>query len=72
MINNYKIYIKSKRSYLKRKKQLNREIRKLKKSFKIYKSYWGKRYRIRQIESRKDELYILRIMFNYNKYKNKH
>ncbi|MDJ8959765.1 MULTISPECIES: hypothetical protein [Clostridium] len=65
-INSYKGYINSKKIYLKRKKQLNREIKIIKRKKKKSKSI-GKKYFGRIIEKGKDDIYILRIMYNNRK-----
>lgn len=51
MIGSYKLYIKNKKDYLKRKKQLNREINNAKKLKNIYKGW--KRVRLAKIVIRK-------------------
>lgn len=69
-INSYKGYINSKKIYLKRKKQLNRELRIIKQRQRLCKAF-GRRYYQRIIEKGKDDIYILRIMYNYHKRENK-
>lgn len=68
IINDYKPYISNKRTYLKRKKQLNKEINKFKKNAKLFKG-WSRRYCNRQIKLRKDDIDILINLYNYNKSK---
>lgn len=66
MIGSYKLYIKNKKDYLKRKKQLNREINNAKKLKNIYKGW--KRVRLAKIVIRKkDEIGRLNIMYRYYK-----
>jgi hypothetical protein len=69
-ISSYKGYIDSKKIYLKRKKQLNREIRYFTKKKRMCKKF-GRRYFGKIVEKRMDDLYLLRIMYNYYKYENK-
>lgn len=69
-IDSYKGYIKSKKVYLKRKKQLNRELRVIKQRQRLCKSF-GRRYYQRIIDKGNDDIYILRIMYNYYKKENK-
>lgn len=66
MIGEYRLYIKNKKDYLERKKQLNREINKAKKLKIIYK--WWKRFRLTKIiNNKKDEIDRLNIMYRYYK-----
>lgn len=66
MIGEYRVYIKNKKDYLKRKKQLNRKINKAKKLKIIYKGW--KRFRLTKIiSSTKDEIDRLNIMYRYYK-----
>lgn len=62
-IDSYKGYITSKKVYLKRKKDLNREIKLIKRRQRLCKKV-GRRYLGRIIEKGKDDIYILRIMYN--------
>lgn len=65
-IGSYNGYVNSKRKYLKRKKELNRELRRLKK---IFKSSRGlrRRYCKNQISKCYDDIYILNLMYHYYK-----
>ncbi|GAA0107346.1 hypothetical protein PMY56_13505 [Clostridium tertium] len=66
MIGEYRLYIKNKKDYLERKKQLNREINKAKKLKIIYKGW--KRFRLTKIiNNKKDEIDRLNIMYRYYK-----
>lgn len=66
MIGEYRLYIKNKKDYLERKKQLNREINKAKKLKIIYKGW--KRLRLTKIiNNKKDEIDRLNIMYRYYK-----
>lgn len=70
MIGDYRFYIKNKRDYLKRKKQLNKEIDKTKKLKKIYKGW--KRFRLTKIiTNMQDQIDRLNIMYRYYKRINK-
>lgn len=69
MISSYKGYISSKKVYLKRKKQLNREIKHFKKCKRRCLAKGIKpRLNVDFINKRKDDVYILRLMWNYNKF----
>lgn len=69
-IGSYKGYIKSKKIYLKRKKELNRELRVIKQRQRLCKAFGRKYYQI-TIDKGNDDIYILRIMYNYYKRENK-
>lgn len=69
-IDSYKGYIGSKRKYLKRKKQLNRGLRSIKKRQKLCKAF-GRRYYQMIINKGKDDLWGLNLMYKYYKRKNK-
>lgn len=70
MIGDYRFYIKNKRDYLTRKKQLNKEIDKAKKLKKIYKGW--KRFRLTKIiANMQDQIDRLNIMYRYYKRINK-
>ena len=70
MIGDYRFYIKNKRDYLTRKKQLNKEIVKAKKLKKIYKGW--KRFSLTKIiRNRQDQIDRLNIMYRYYKRINK-
>lgn len=66
MIGDYRLYIKNKKDYLKRKKQLNKEISKAKKLKNISKGW--KRVRLTKIiRNMKDQIDRLNIMYRYYK-----
>ena len=68
-IDSYKGYINSKRIYLKRKKELIRELKKVKRKEKLSKGFKRNYYK-RIIEKGTDDLYLLNIMYNYHKREN--
>lgn len=70
MIGDYKSYINRKRTYLKRKKQLNREIKYFKKKIPRCKRL-GRRYFSKVVERKKDSIDRLNIMYRYYKRINK-
>ena len=64
MIGDYRLYIKNKRDYLKRKKQLNKEISKAKKLKNISKGW--KKFRLTKIiRNMEDQIDRLNIMYRY-------
>lgn len=66
MIGDYRLYIKNKRDYLKRKKQLNKEISKAKKLKNISKRW--KKFRLTKIiRNMEDQIDRLNIMYRYYK-----
>lgn len=65
-INSYKGYTGSKKIYLKRKKELNRELNRIKKKEKLSKGF-RKRYYRNQINKGYDDIYILNIIYRYYK-----
>lgn len=70
MIGDYRLYIKNKKDYLKRKKQLNREISKAKRLKSISKGL--KRFRLtKTIRNMEDQIDRLNIMYRYYKRINK-
>lgn len=70
MTNSYKGYVDSKRAYLKRKKQLNRGLRSVKKRQRLCKPH-GRRYCQMIINKGVDDLYLLNLMYKYHKRENK-
>lgn len=70
MIGDYRLYIKNKKDYIKRKKQLNKEINKAKKLKAISKG-WKRFCLTKIIISKKDEIDRLNIMYRYYKRINK-
>lgn len=71
MVNSYIGYIGSKKAYLRRKKALNRQINVVKKRRLLCKSF-GRKYYKMIIDKGNDDLYVLRIMYNYYRIKNKY
>lgn len=71
MVNSYKGYIGNKRIYLKRKKQLNRSVRQLKKYYKRFNKASDRWLLEVMIDSRKDDIYMLRLMWNFHKFKHR-
>lgn len=70
MIGEYRLYIKNKKDYLKRKKQLNKEISKAKKLKNISKGW--KKFRLTKIIiNMQDQIDRLNIMYRYYKRINK-
>lgn len=70
MIGDYKPYIHSKRDYLKRKKELNRYIKNLKKKVAQNKGFY-KTVCSKRIEKTKDSIDRLNIMYRYYRHINK-
>lgn len=70
MANSYIGYISSKKTYLKRKKKLNRQIKIIKKRQRLFNSF-GRKYFKTIIEKGNDDLYVLSLMYKYYKRKNK-
>ena len=69
-IKSYESYVRNRKTYLKRKKFLNRKIKELTKLNK-YREYCIYRYYKKQIELWNDDLERLNVMFIYYKFKNK-
>lgn len=69
-IESYKRSTKSKKRYLARKKLINRHLKYVKKIYKNSKGF-KKTYYFKRIESWKEELEMLNIMYAYYKHKNK-